>query len=197
MDEVINWINSTGPTYLFHRWRTSCVLCLTRDNHRVMKWDKKCERRDCCSWRTRTWKCFETIVLSSRTLRRYIGCSVYIADQFNHRVLRWSKGAQQGTVIVGGNERGGRTKQLNRPDGLSLDRQGNLYVVDCDNHRVQRFDIQNWVFFSFPSFFLHCNPFSAFVSLDSLINFTQSYSFSHPDRLANVRALPGPDLMEP
>jgi hypothetical protein len=31
--------------------------------------------------------------------------SVYIADLNNHRVMRWLKGAQEGTIVVGGNGR--------------------------------------------------------------------------------------------
>ena len=36
--------------------------------------------------------------------------------------------------------------------------------------------------------FWHCNPFSSFSSANSLINFTESYLFSHPERPANVHA---------
>jgi DNA-binding beta-propeller fold protein YncE len=54
--------------------------------------------------------------------------------------MRWSKGATQGSVIVGGNGEGSQSNQLNRPKGLSFDRHGNLYVVDNGNHRVQKFN---------------------------------------------------------
>ncbi|CAF2155941.1 unnamed protein product, partial [Rotaria magnacalcarata] len=47
----------------------------------------------------------------------------------------------QGTVIVGGNGQGAGANQFNHPIGLSVDRHGNLYVADCNNHRVQRFSI--------------------------------------------------------
>ncbi|CAF4905334.1 unnamed protein product, partial [Rotaria magnacalcarata] len=36
--------------------------------------------------------------------------------------MRWPKGATQGSVIVGGNGRGGQSNQLNGPEGLSFDR---------------------------------------------------------------------------
>jgi DNA-binding beta-propeller fold protein YncE len=51
------------------------------------------------------------------------------------------KGATQGNIIVGGNGEGKQSNQLNRPIGLSFDRHGNLYVVDCGNDRVQKFNI--------------------------------------------------------
>ncbi|CAF5053114.1 unnamed protein product, partial [Rotaria socialis] len=49
---------------------------------------------------------------------------------------------KQGTVIVGENGRGGGANQFIEPFGLSFDRQGNLYVADFNNNRVQRFSIE-------------------------------------------------------
>jgi len=67
--------------------------------------------------------------------------TVYVAEAGNNRIMRWSKGATQGNVIVGGNGQGGQLNQLSWPAGLSLDLQGNLYVADFSNHRVQTFII--------------------------------------------------------
>ncbi|CAF4744358.1 unnamed protein product, partial [Rotaria sp. Silwood2] len=66
--------------------------------------------------------------------------TVYVADARNDRIMRWPKGATQGSVIVGGNGRGRQLNQLNVLFGLSFDRHGNLYVVDYGNHRVQKFN---------------------------------------------------------
>ncbi|CAF2094120.1 unnamed protein product, partial [Rotaria magnacalcarata] len=55
---------------------------------------------------------------------------------------RWTQGAKRGTVVVGGNGQGAGVNQFDSPDGLSFDRHGNLYVVDRDNKRVQRFSIE-------------------------------------------------------
>ncbi|CAF5101235.1 unnamed protein product, partial [Rotaria sp. Silwood1] len=68
--------------------------------------------------------------------------TLYVADPENHRVMRWPKGAKQGTVIVGGNREGAGANQFHRLRGLSFDRQGNLYVVDNKNNRVQFISIQ-------------------------------------------------------
>jgi DNA-binding beta-propeller fold protein YncE len=57
--------------------------------------------------------------------------------------MRWVKGATEGSVIVGGNGEGGQSNQLNVPAGLSFDRHGNLYVVDEENDRVQKFNIDS------------------------------------------------------
>ncbi|CAF4608577.1 unnamed protein product, partial [Rotaria sp. Silwood2] len=69
--------------------------------------------------------------------------TVYVADGWNARIMRWPKGATQGSVIVGGNGRGEQLNQLNWPTGLAFDRHGNLYVVDYGNHRVQKFNLES------------------------------------------------------
>ncbi|CAM4948869.1 unnamed protein product [Rotaria socialis] len=68
--------------------------------------------------------------------------TLYVADSHNHRVMRWTQGdKKQGTVVVGGNDEEAEAHQFRYPEGLSFDRQGNLYVVDSYNSRVQRFSI--------------------------------------------------------
>ncbi|CAF3969253.1 unnamed protein product, partial [Adineta steineri] len=71
--------------------------------------------------------------------------NVYVADSNNDRIMRWCKESCKGSVVVGGNGNGNgkgqQPKQLNYPKGLSFDVEGNLYVVDCGNHRIQKFDI--------------------------------------------------------
>jgi sugar lactone lactonase YvrE len=67
---------------------------------------------------------------------------VYVADSWNNRIMCWPKGSKTGCIVVGGgNGEGKEANQFNRLRGLSFDRHGNLYVVDWDNNRVQRFDI--------------------------------------------------------
>ena len=67
--------------------------------------------------------------------------TVYVADRDNHRVMRWFKGSKSGSVIIGGQGSGNGTAQLSYPTDLAFDRQGNLYVVDTFNNRVQKFTI--------------------------------------------------------
>ncbi|CAF3185392.1 unnamed protein product [Rotaria socialis] len=67
--------------------------------------------------------------------------TVYVADNWSHRVMRWPSGAKQGDVIAGGNGYGLEANQFAYPVGLSFDRNGNLYVVDQFNRRVQRFSL--------------------------------------------------------
>ncbi len=56
--------------------------------------------------------------------------------------MRWLKGAKEGTIVVGGNGKGEQVNQFNGPVDLSFDRENNLYVVDWNNHRVEKFDVK-------------------------------------------------------
>ncbi|CAF4313211.1 unnamed protein product, partial [Adineta steineri] len=56
-------------------------------------------------------------------------------------VVRWCEGKGKGEVVVGGNGEGNETYQLNHPFGLSFDDEGNLYVAELGNHRIDKFQI--------------------------------------------------------
>ncbi|CAF4156377.1 unnamed protein product [Adineta steineri] len=86
---------------------------------------------------------------------------VYIADEDNHRIVRWLPGASIGDIIAGGQGKnrnftfskkketnltifmrigmGNATYQFNTPTDLTFDSEGNLYVCDNWNHRIQKF----------------------------------------------------------
>ncbi|CAF1532573.1 unnamed protein product [Adineta ricciae] len=68
---------------------------------------------------------------------------IFIADSWNNRIVRWSKDLHDVMVILGGYGWGRKLHELNRPDDVVLDRQGNLYVVDTNNHRVLKFDAED------------------------------------------------------
>lgn len=74
---------------------------------------------------------FSVVLDSSETL--------YIADQQNHRVVKWLKGASAGTTIAGqaSGSSGFGLSDLNQPSAVTLDSSGNIYVSDTSNNRVQ------------------------------------------------------------
>ena len=66
---------------------------------------------------------------------------MYISDKSAHRVVKWKPGANEGVVIAGGNGDGSSDNQLSDPQGVYLDNDGNLYVSDTRNHRIQKIQI--------------------------------------------------------
>lgn len=64
--------------------------------------------------------------------------SLYVSDDNNHRVMKWTEGAREGLVVAGGNQAGGNVKQLSYPRGVLVDRMGAVYVADSGNRRVMR-----------------------------------------------------------
>jgi len=71
------------------------------------------------------------------------GTRLYVADQNNHRIQRFTLGADGapvGTPLVWGS-RGTGPGQFDHPQGVAIDpaRDGDVFVADDRNHRVQRF----------------------------------------------------------
>ncbi|CAF4317503.1 unnamed protein product, partial [Rotaria sordida] len=67
--------------------------------------------------------------------------SLYIADGENHHVMKWIKGGKERIIVVGRNGQGKQSNQFNDLNGLSFDQQGDLYIVDRGNNRIQKFEI--------------------------------------------------------
>ncbi|CAF3934311.1 unnamed protein product [Rotaria sordida] len=55
--------------------------------------------------------------------------------------MRWPKGSKAGNVIIGGQGIGGGIAQLDYPEDVAFDPQGNMYVDDLNNNRVQMYAI--------------------------------------------------------
>ena len=126
------------PSYLFVDDNNNLYIS-DRNNHRVMKWVQGAKEGILVAGgngqgnRTTQLSSPEGIAVSS------IG-QIYISDSRNGRVMRWSEGAKEGTVLFGGNaRRSEQENELSHPSGLSLDSEGNIYVVDYSYHRVQKY----------------------------------------------------------
>ena len=57
--------------------------------------------------------------------------AVYVSDRYNHRVMKWNKGANQGIVVAGGQGEGSALTQLSYPQGLFVDTSSAIYVARC------------------------------------------------------------------
>ncbi|CAF3502140.1 unnamed protein product [Rotaria socialis] len=129
------------PTYLFVD-RQQTVYVSDSNNLRVMKWDKGANEGIVVAGGQGEGSSLTQLKYPNGIFVDTLG-TLYVADFGNHRVMRWTQGdKKQGTVVVGGNDEGAGANQFNYLVGLSFDRHGNLYVVDRDNHRVQRFSIE-------------------------------------------------------
>lgn len=65
--------------------------------------------------------------------------NIYVADQFNHRVQKWTPGVTKGITVAGIAGQGDGADQLNYPMAVAVDTKGNLYVSDAANSRIQMF----------------------------------------------------------
>ena len=73
--------------------------------------------------------------------------SFLISDNNAHRVVRWTLGASNWTLVAGSftGQSGINSTSLYSPLGLTLDPMGNLYVTDSANYRIQFFRAGSFV----------------------------------------------------
>ena len=64
--------------------------------------------------------------------------TVYVSDNNNHRVMKWTENAKEGIVVTGGRRKENELTQLSFPTGVFVDSFGTVYVADCSNQRVMR-----------------------------------------------------------
>jgi len=66
--------------------------------------------------------------------------NIFVSDGYvNHRVVKYDKNGRF-LKQVGSERAGSETSQFNLPHGLAVDLQGNVYVADRTNNRMQVFD---------------------------------------------------------
>ena len=68
--------------------------------------------------------------------------AIFVADLGNNRIQKFPAGSDattSGITVAGGNGAGNAANQLNSPVSMCTDLQGNLYVADAGNNRIQKF----------------------------------------------------------
>lgn len=65
--------------------------------------------------------------------------TLYIAEQFKNRIVKWIPGATTGTVVAGSSSGtlGNSSSELNRPVEPFVESNGDMYITDRSNHRLQ------------------------------------------------------------
>lgn len=75
--------------------------------------------------------------------------NLYIADTGNNRVRQVSRAGRITTIVGSGSSGAGGdghpaiTAQLFAPEGLAIDRTGNLYIADTGNNRIRKLMLRN------------------------------------------------------
>lgn len=64
--------------------------------------------------------------------------SLYVSDDHQHEIRRYTIGDIEGTRVAGGNGRGDCLDQFNEPRHIFVDQDRSIYVSDTGNHRVMK-----------------------------------------------------------
>jgi sugar lactone lactonase YvrE len=65
--------------------------------------------------------------------------TVYIADQYNHRIMEWKWGATSGKVVAGGHGQGNGAHQLDRPYDVIVDKESDSLIISSwGNNKLVR-----------------------------------------------------------
>ena len=68
--------------------------------------------------------------------------TIFIADCWNHRIVKWKFDRDCGQIVAGGNDQGDRIDQLNSPTDVIVDQKTkSLIICDYGNRRVVRWSI--------------------------------------------------------
>ncbi|CAF1200711.1 unnamed protein product [Rotaria sordida] len=85
-----------------------------------------------------TLNSFSTVVGLSVDLQG----NIYLCDSFNHRIMKFTPNSSDAIIVGGTGVAGNSSYQLNTPCGIYFqDLNSYLYVVDSNNHRIQRYNV--------------------------------------------------------
>ncbi|CAF1263931.1 unnamed protein product [Adineta steineri] len=70
--------------------------------------------------------------------------SIYIADLWNNRIVKWKLNSNTSQIIAGENGKGNQNNQLNSPTDIIYDKENNSFIIsEWKNQRVIRYFDQN------------------------------------------------------
>ncbi|CAF1240896.1 unnamed protein product [Adineta steineri] len=67
--------------------------------------------------------------------------NVYVSEPTNRQIMRWSEGSKVGYDAIDGENDERAPSLFSGPAAISLDREGNLYVVDIMANYIMKFDV--------------------------------------------------------
>lgn len=139
--------NATGnqqlsnPRYLFFDSTTNTLLIANTGANNIVRWTPDTTNWTLVAGSLTGSNGNSTILLNNPSgVTADFNGNVYVADTANHRVQLFLSGQAAGITIAGTTSVSGSSAHLlNEPVSVALDSQSNLYVVDQQNHRIQRF----------------------------------------------------------
>ncbi|CAF1184930.1 unnamed protein product [Adineta steineri] len=67
--------------------------------------------------------------------------NVYVSETEQLRIVRWSEGSEEGYDAIDGENDERPPSLFSGPAAISLNRKGNLYVVDVMEDYIMKFDV--------------------------------------------------------
>lgn len=133
------------------------ILVLDRNNHRVVRWTQAGEAVGWIGGGADGWRTTDGAAAGSdhRSFRSPSGIAcdaagnIYVVDQYNQRVSKWTPDGEAVGWIGGGQDGwqtgeapppGADCRSFNFPHDIHVDTTGNIYVSDMLNHRVCKWD---------------------------------------------------------
>ena len=113
------------------------VYVVDSGNHRVMKWAPGALVGSIVAGGNGNGNAANQLNSPGGLFLEVATLAVWIADTFNHRIVKWSS-PSAGVVVCG--SFGSGPNQLNYPSGVFVDASASntLYVADTYNHRIQK-----------------------------------------------------------
>ncbi|CAF4360031.1 unnamed protein product, partial [Adineta steineri] len=66
--------------------------------------------------------------------------SIYIADSFNHRIVKWELNINTGQIFADGNGKENQNNQLKDPTNIVFDKENNSFIIyDREKRRTLRY----------------------------------------------------------
>ncbi|CAF1065631.1 unnamed protein product [Adineta steineri] len=128
-----------GPRKIFVDEEYS-IYVVDSENHRIMKWKKDAKIGISVAGGNEAGNKLNELN-SPYGLIIDNWDQIFIVDTKNNRVMRWHEEDAKGSIVVGGNRfPGEESDELYVPIGVTFDVEGNLYVADSFNDRIQKYE---------------------------------------------------------
>ena len=119
------------PTDVLIDKETNSLLIADAGNQRVLRWSRR-------EGTTQGELIVDNIDCTGLAIdhQRYL----YVSDEVEHEVRRYTIGEKNGIAVAGGNGQGKQFNQLNWPTYLFIGEEQAVYVSDTYNHRVMKWN---------------------------------------------------------